>query len=188
MAREGILTVYDIDDAKIKVVTADTSSGITYGSAVDVPGIQSISMQLEITNKQLYGDAKELDTATNVRAATGACRHAQISLPLLAALLGQSTPSTSGSSPNETLEVDILGTDKPAYFKLEGQCKYQGGPLVGGSGDAHMVIHKAKITNIQQEWQSEEYAIVSFDFRAIPTIYNSKCVTFRENETAAAIS
>lgn len=187
MARDGILTLFNIDDAKVWPITADTSSAYTLGSGVDVPGIQSLSMQPEFLSKELVGDASILDEYSKLRKITGSVRHGQISLPLLAILTGGSN-ADSGVTPNEVKTFTWEGADLPGYFKMEGQCKYLGGGDAGGSGDAHFILYKVKMTNLQIEAQSEDYAVVSFDYSAIPSAYSDKVLEIIENETASALA
>lgn len=183
MARDGILTLFGIRDATVKPITADSSAAYTLGAGVDVPGIQSISMQPEFLAKELVGDDAILDQYSKLRKVTGSVKHAQISLPLLAILSGGSN-QTSGSTPNEKMTFTWSGADLPGYFQLEGMCRYLGGSDAGGTGDAHFRFHKVKMTNLQVEPQSEDYAMVSFDFTAIPSSYTDIVLEIEENETA----
>lgn len=187
MARDGILTLFGISDAKIWPLTADSASAYTPGTGVDVPGIQSISMQPEFLAKELVGDDEILDEYSKLRKITGSVKHAQISLPLLAILTGGAN-ATSGTTPNEKMTFTWSGDDLPGYFKMEGQSTYLGGDDAGGTGDAHFIFYKCKMSNLQVEPQSEDYAMVSFDFVAIPSSYSGKVLEIEENETAVAVT
>lgn len=185
MAQDGLLTPFGLADAKISPLTADTAATLTYGTAYDVPGIQSISFNPDFLDKELRGDDMILDQYTKLESISGTVKHAKVSFSVLDTIMG-GTVSDSGSTPNEKRTYELLGTDTLGYWKIEGQVAYKGGESTGG--DFHITFHKAKITKFQQEYTSEDYAQISFDFKAIATTYNSKIFTAEENETAVSIS
>lgn len=187
MARDGLMTLFNLDDAKLWPITADTASVYTLGTGVDIPGIQSITMQPEFLTKELPGDARIIDYYSKFRKLTGSVRHAQLSLAVLEQLSGGSV-ADSGTSPNEKRTFTWSGSNLPKYIKLEAQVKYLGSADAGGSGDFHLTIFKAKMSNFQVELQNEDYAVVSFDYEAIPTNFDDKVIEMVENETAEAIS
>jgi hypothetical protein len=45
MAANTSTISFDVHDCKVYPVTADATGGITYGAAVDVPGIQEVSVE-----------------------------------------------------------------------------------------------------------------------------------------------
>jgi len=186
MARDGIVTLYNIDDCKIGKITVDTASTLTYASLIDVPGITEISCSATIVTKDLPGDAKILDVYTKATKWSGSCNHAQVSMPVLEVLLG-GTFAASGSTPNETGVYTQLGANVPNYFKIEGQVKYLGGGDAQGGGDFHILFPKCKMTGFSLGTKNEDYATISFTFDAIPTVNGDKSLIITENETAAVI-
>lgn len=187
MARDGVLTLFNIDDAKISRLTADTASALTYANAKDVPGITKIGIKPVYLNKELKGDAKILDTYSKCEKITVSVSHAQISLDVLEVLTG-GTNTDSGTTPNEKRTFTLKGAHLPNFFKLEGQIKYMGGPDAGGSGDSHHILKKGKCTSWEVEFQNEEYAIVSFEADFFPTINDDIILELVENETTVAIT
>lgn len=183
---DGILTPFNVDDLKISKLLTDPEGGsATYDAPIDVPGIQSISFEPDFLEKELMGDAKVLDTYSKLRFITGQVKHGRISLPVLAVLTG-GTLAASGSTPNTQKKLTLKGTDLPGYFLLEAVVEYLGGD--DNDGDYHTRFLKTKMTKFQIEHQGEDYAIVSFDFKAIPLNSNGDLVELIENETAVAIA
>lgn len=187
MPRDGVVTLFNVDDAKISKLTLDTSGSLTYANAKDVPGITNISMKPEFLTKELPGDAKILDYYSKMRKIAGSVKHAQLSLDVLEVLAG-GTNTDSGVTPNEKRTFTLKGASIPNYFKLEGQVKYLGGSDAGGSGDFHAILKKCKVTSWEIEFQNEDYAVVSFDYEAIPTTNDDIVLELIENETAADIT
>lgn len=194
MARTGILTLRDIDDAKLSVIATDTpSGGLTFSAIIDIPGIQEFNIKFEFETGELKGDASVLDYFSKAKSLQGSVKNAQIGLAALAALSGGTTLAT-GSSPNESLEFVVSGDDLPNWVKIEGQCKYQGGLQTGGSGDAHFVGWKLKMSNFEIGLKTDEYVIASFEVVGIntnwvdPAVNKRRMFSIKENETATAIN
>jgi hypothetical protein len=186
MARDGIVTLFNVDDCKIKKITTDTSASLAFGTNTDVPGISNLSIKPEFLSKELYGDAQILDTYSKLRKITGSVKHAMLSFPVLAIITGGAVTDT-GITPNEVGTFNWLGANLPPFWHLECTVNYQGGLDAGGTGDFHFVIHKGKMTNFEIEAQGEDYATVSFDFEGIPCKNNDKVMSLVENETAVAL-
>ena len=186
MAQDGVLTPLGLADVKIAQMLTDPVGGIaTYGPSWDVPGGQSISFTPDFLEKELRGDNKVLDQYSKVQSISGSCKHAKISLALQAIFMG-GTISDSGVTPNEKRTLTVLGSDKPSYFRMEGLVDYRGGEALGG--DFHIVLTKVKIVKFQTEFQSEDYATVSFDFKGIPRDADDVLYTMEENETLTPLT
>lgn len=183
---DGIASLFGVSDAKIsKMLTDPTGGAATYDAAVDVPGIQSVSMSPEFTTKELPGDDEIVDIYSKIKKITGSVKHGQISLPVLAIIMGGAISDT-GVTPNRVRTWDLVGTDKAPSWKLEAQITYLGQDSTGG--DWHTILYRCKVTKLQVEAQGEDYAIVSFDFDAIPLKSNGKLWTKVENETAVSVA
>lgn len=183
---DGILTPFNVDDLKISKLLTDPEGGsATYDAPIDCPGIQSISFEPDFLEKELMGDAQVLDTYSKMRFITGQVKHGRISLPLLAVLTGGAL-SNSGSTPNTQKKLTLNQANIPGFFKMEAVVEYLGGD--DNDGDYHTVFLKTKMTKFSIEHQGEDYAIVSFDFKAIPQRATGDVVELIENETAVAIA
>ena len=155
------------------MLTDPAGGAATYGPAYDIPGAQSMSFKPDFLDKELRGDNKVLDQYSKVQSISGSAKHAKISMALMAIFMG-GTVSDSGVSPNEKRTLTVLGSDKPSYFSLEGQVDYRGGEALGG--DFHARFPKVKVSNFSCEFQSEDYAVVSFDWKAIPRSSDGRAV------------
>lgn len=184
MAQDGVSALFGITDAKIARLLTDNGAGTTYENPKDIPGIQSIQFSPEFLEKELHGDDELLDIYSKLKSLTGTVKHGKISLDVLALLMG-GIVTDGGSSPNEYREMEVFGTSIPGYFLLEGQITYRGGDDPGG--DWHVSFWKGKISKFQLECQGEDYAIVSFDYKAIPRAFDKKLFKIRENQTAVPI-
>ena len=175
--------VLGIDDAKIFQLTADDASSLTYDSAIDVPGIQQIMLSPSFTEKGLKGDEKIMDYYIKLDLIQWAFHSAKISLDVLAILEGGTITST-GSTPNQVHTYNVKDTSTPQYFKLEAKASYSAGEV----GDFHLKLYKCKANNVDIEYSTQSYAIVSASGLAIPTIHDGNIKDYIINETAASIS
>lgn len=185
MARDGIYATYGIRDAKVFPLTADPSGGSpTYGSGVDLPGIQEVSLSEEFINAELKGDDRTVAIYSKPDKLTGTIRMAKDSYPAFLAMLG-GTVTNSGSTPNEKVTYKRQGADLPGYFKLEGQATLADD---NQSGDHHLVIYKAKVTGMNRTRSGEDFGQVEFTYMAIPLDSTDDLYDLVENETAVTIS
>jgi len=172
-----------LDDVKIFEVTADTSESLTYGSAVDVPGMQGIDLAPNYIHKPLMQDEEVDGYYSKLQSVSWSFANAKVSLDVLHLLEGGSI-TTSGSTPNEKHTFTLSDTSEPKYFKLEGKINYSTEAI----GDFHLVLYKCKALSVQVGYRAQNYAVVSASGIAIPTVNNGKVRDYVVNETAAAIS
>lgn len=170
-----------INDLKIAKITADTTTSITFGTLVDIPGIQTLSLTPSFIEKDLRGDEAVLDRYTKLDYISWTINNALMSLDALAIFFG-GTITTSGTGATEKNVFTVLSTDIPQYFKLEGQTKYT------DAGDVHIVLFKCKASKVDYELKGEDYAMVSASGIAIPTINNGKVKEITFNATATPIA
>ena len=172
-----------LDDVKIFELTNDNASSLTYGSAVDVAGMQNIDLKPNYVQKQLMQDEEIDGIYQKLKAITWAFSNAKVSLDALNILEG-GTVTTSGTTPNEIHTFTLSEDSEPKYFKLEGKIDYSTDAI----GDFHLVLYKCKALQVEVAYRAQNYAIVSAAGIAIPTVNNSKIRDYVMNETAAAIS
>jgi hypothetical protein len=172
-----------VDDAKIFELTADTSSALTYGSAIDVPGIQKIDLTPKFTERGLKGDEKILDYYVHLDLIAWEIHSAKISLDVLAILEG-GTITSSGTTPNQSNTYTVKDSSTPKYFKIEAKANYTAGEV----GDFHMRLFKCKATSVDIDYTTQDYAIVTARGIALPTVNNGNIKEYVINETATAIS
>jgi len=175
--------VLGIDDAQIFQLTADSSSALTYGTAIDVPGIQKIEIAPSTTQKELSKDEQVLDYYVKTDYFYWAINSAKISLDVLAILEG-GTVTTTGNTPKQVYTYSINESSVPNYFKLEAKANYSAGAV----GDFHLKLYKCKANNVDIQYQASDYAIISATGVAIATTHDGRMKDYVINETAAAIS
>src|SRR5690242_566361 len=85
-----------LDDLKVYVVgVADA-----LGTAVDVPGAQSLEWSVKPDSDELRGDNQVIALVRNPKSVSGTIRIAKINLPAIAAMVG-GTVGTGGSGATE---------------------------------------------------------------------------------------
>lgn len=188
MARAGVVHCYDIDDSRIKMITADTDSGLTHGTVIDNPGIQEMELEISMIEGESYGDGRVLDRFSRVEKVTGSCKNAKLSHAVVAAIMaGQTT--NSGTTPNEQ-QITAIGPSNLPYFEWDFQTLYVGSDG-SSSGDAHVIVHKCKIVKFKLGRKAKDYQEVSFDWEGIPLNFQEvgwnfrRVISFVENETAS---
>ena len=175
--------VLGINDCKIGKLTADSGAAPTYDTLKDVPGITSLKLTPTFVEKELKGDESIIDKYSRLEKIDWSIEHAKISLDVYAIMQG-GTVTASGTAPNQKQVYDLLSTDLPSYFKLEGQISYAD----TGIGDIHVLLHKCKATKVDLEFKTEEYAVISASGTAIGTASNKKVLSMTFNETKTAIA
>jgi hypothetical protein len=179
--------LFAVSDCKISKLTADPAGGTaTYATAVDVPGIKTMSIGGDVNTVELRGDNQSLDQNSVLGSLTVSVEHAKISLDVLDVLLGTTT-TDSGTTPNMIATTVLLGTNTMNYFKIEGKTPTAGADTV--TGDLHFVLHKCILSSFPDLGLAEEdYQTVSFEAVAIPLLANAKSLSIVANETAVVIS
>jgi hypothetical protein len=178
------LSLFSVQDLKLFPMLSDGPGGTAYDDGLDVPGIQQLGMSPEFLEKELQGDAERLDVYSKLLGMTLKVQHGQVSLRVLAALLG-ATRTVTGSGATEVEELILGQADIPGYFKLAGRVDYLGS---GVSGDYHSEFLKGKVNNFSIEHQGEDYAQVSFEVKLVRRLSDGKMAILRRNSTATPIA
>ncbi|MCR4398934.1 MAG: phage tail protein [Firmicutes bacterium] len=168
-----------LKDCRIAALTDDSGAEPTYGTSVDLPGIQTLELTPEMDVKTLEGDGEILDVYSKVRLVGFTWNSAKIPLDALAVLLG-GTVTESGTTPNQKA-VYSLGDENPQWFKIEGQAVY----VEDGLGDVHVTLYKCKCTGGAAFSLGTDFAVLKATGQAIRAASNRKLldVTFNETET-----
>ena len=152
---------FDVKDCKVYSVATDpqstaTPGATTYGSAIDVPGIQEVSLEPNFITNELKGDGGVvLAKKGKIDRLNFSCTYSELSLDVLAILLGVAATEGTGTGDAETITMPIDDTSLP-YFKIAfliddlqtsgealatvvvtlQKCQLTGGSLVSGSTDS----------------------------------------------------
>jgi hypothetical protein len=189
MPLSHVTKLYAVSDAKITPMTADPAGGTTtYGTAIDVPGIKSVTLSGTVNTKSLRGDNTLLDSRSALQDLTLAVENAKVSLDLLPVII-DGTTTDSGSTPNMVATYNLLGSDNaPPYFKFEAATPADGGDTIGG--DVHIILWKCTLAGLPDlGFAEEDYRTVGFSAVCSPQLGSAnKWFTLLANETAVVIS
>ena len=162
MAANSSTISFDVQDCKVYPVTADVAGGITYGAAVDVPGIQEVSVEPNFISVELKGDGKVLAKKGKVDRLNFSATYSELSLPVLATIFGGSV-STGGSGSSETASYEFDGQSLP-NFKIE----FLVNDLESDLAEMAFVLNKCQITGgTIMSGSTDNFSTPSFDAEAI---------------------
>ena len=150
MAASQSTITFDVQDCKVYPITADATGGITYGAAIDVPGVQEVSVEPNFVTVELKGDGKVLAKKGKIDRLNFSATYSELALDVLATIFGGSVAS-GGSGSTETATYTFDGSSLP-YFKVEflvndleselselvftlAKCQVTGGTIMSGSTD-----------------------------------------------------
>lgn len=151
MAASQSTITFDVHDCKVYPVTTDAAGGITYGAAIDVPGIQEVSVEPNFVTVELKGDGKVLAKKGKIDRLNFSATYSELALDVLSTIFG-GTVAAAGSGSTETATYTFDGTSLP-YFKVEflvndlesdlaelvftlAKCQVTGGTIMSGSTDS----------------------------------------------------
>jgi hypothetical protein len=144
----------------------------TYGAAVDVPGINSISVDPNIVSAEIKGDGgKLIGFKSRIDRMNCSVGYAQLSLDVLEVLTGQTmTTGTDNEIP--------FDTDELPKFKLECQIL----DTADDVGDVHLILYVCRMTGGTFLGQSSDaFGNPTFDLTAFspqhPTTAMGKAIT-----------
>ena len=172
--------ILGINDAKISKILTDDSTAVTYAIPIDIPGVTSLRITPKFIEKELKGDETILDVYSKLVSIDWSFEGAKMSLAALAVIMGGAVES-GGITPEATQTYSLNTTDRPSFFKLEGQSTYT------DAGDIHVVLHKCKANKCDYELKGEDYATVTASGKAIGTVKDSKIKDIIVNETVTPI-
>lgn len=174
--------ILQLKDVKIAELTTDADPPV-YGNLIDVPGIQTLEVTPHMEEVELRGDDQILDIWARVDYIEWSWKNAKVPLDVFKLLLGGSV-ALSGTAPNQKQVYSLGGTDKPVWFKLEGQAVY----VEEGLGDVHVVLCKCKCTGGAGFTLGDGFALVTAKGKAIPLAVQGKLIDIVFNETATEIA
>lgn len=180
MALAGTRLPYGLRD--VKVATLD-SAGVK-GSLVDLPNAQTLEFQEATETQELRGDDVVVAQRVSVNAVEWTLESGGISFEAYTVIAGGTIAST-GTTPNIKKTWTRLGTDTYPDFFAEGQAMSESG------GDHHLVIYRAKASQISGSHADQEFWVSSAEGVGIPTLTAEdvgKVWAMVANETAAAIA
>jgi len=154
--------VYSLDDVAVAKMTDPSATPETYDSWVDVPGIQKLTLRLNVTSlKELRGDNQVLCHGGGKPSTVEvSADNAVISIDAMEAIM-PGTASEGGATPNETVQFIIDNTTSPHWFKLAGVA----GEVDGGS--VMVVTYKLRLDSFDFELSDENFVIPKFSAKGV---------------------
>lgn len=177
--------VYDVEDAKVALLTQDNATGVTYGALIDVPGIAEVSLDPNLVTAELKGDggrviAKKGKTDRMTFSAT----YGKLAMDVIRTILGGAVVAT-GVTPNQKNTWDLLSGTSLPYFLLA----FQITDVDLGIGDVHVTLHKCQLTGgTLITGSTDSFGQPTLDLEAIGTENARKMCTVAINETTAALA
>lgn len=176
-----------LDDCKIYPILSDTASEYTVGTGIDVPTVQSINIEFEVDEKELFGDEQVRDMYSKAKKVQWSIECGELDLDVQAALMG-GTVTASGSSPNQQQRYGYTLGALNNYVQIAGKISYT--DELNDVGDLHIHILKAKVNKNSFSEASDEYGTVSFGGNGINTTYNfpdGRALYYTINETGSEL-
>jgi hypothetical protein len=162
--RETVL--FDVSDYKVyPLLTDSVSASPTYGAAIDVPGINKVSVDPNLITAELAGDAKVIAKRGKTDRIKVSALYGKLSLNVLVAIMGGAvTDSGTGSTEEATYDLLASAASLP-YFKSE----FKVDDLDTGLATVHCVLPKCQLTGAKLIDQAyTNFGQPSFDLEAIP--------------------
>jgi hypothetical protein len=111
----------------------------SYGTAVDVPSIQMMNVELEMQTGRVEGDDRRTALASRVIGGKARMRFVSVNFSILEVIFGI-TLTDSGTTPNQGQMLEIPAGDRLPYLGICGKALAE-----EGDGDLHVFIPMAKI-------------------------------------------
>lgn len=183
--------VFDIDDCKVYALLTDpTGAPPTYGAAIDVPGISQVSLDPNFVTAELKGDGQVIAKRGRIDKLGFSCTYGKLSLDVLDILIGSSTVTSGGVTPNRTQVLMLAAPSALAEFKIE----FRIVDLDQGIGSLNVVLYRCVLTGgTLLGGSTDQFGQPSFTAEAVPV--NGTVETIARpmarislHETASAVS
>lgn len=180
MAADKSTITFDVADCKVYPLLTDTAGEITYGPAVDVTGIQEVTVEANFVTAEIKGDGgKVLAKKGKVDRLNFSATYSELSLDVLSTIFGGEV-TTAGSGSSETATYTFNSRSLP-YFKVE----FLVNDIEASLAEIVMTLEKCQVTGGSiMSGSTDNFSQPSFDAEAILTNYttNFGTVEFREAE------
>lgn len=183
-----VTKLYSVQDCKISPLLTDPAGGTaTYGTSIDVPGIQQMAISGSVEVKKLRGDNGPLATNAQLTEISVQVTNAKLSLDVLVAILGGAV-TDSGTTPAQKSVWGLTAANATLPpFKLEGITPPNGVDIIGG--DLHWVLYKCSLTAFPDlGFADEDFRTTGFTAGCDPLLSTGKWIDAVLNETLVPIS
>lgn len=147
-----------LDDLGVYVLTNDVA-----GSKIDIPGVRSLSFNVDSDSDQLEGDNQIIAVVRNPKSLSGSVELGKINLAGMAAFVG-GTAGTAGSTPNQITSLDESSAAPARYVQIIGQAYSQD----SNNSAYRVLIKKALVTGGPNETMSvNDWNTPTLDFEGV---------------------
>lgn len=153
--------IFGIKSLKIAELLTDVEgSAPTYGTAVDVVGIQSLTVKKNSTEKKSKGDEKTLAVHYSFEDFDVSWNNAEVPTKAIEIIEGTAAAVESGT-PADTLTITESGNDNGKYFKIMAMAKE-------GTNVKNVGVQLFKVRGtFTYDLKGEDYTVCSFSGKAI---------------------
>lgn len=152
--------VFDVNDAKVWSLTADQDDAPVYGTAIDVPGIASASMDPNFQTSELKGDATIIAKKGRLDKFNMSNTYGRLSMPVMAAILG----GTVTGDVDAEMDYRYKGGTPLPYFAYGVNML----DVEAGLGSIQVIVFKAQVTGGTLLGQSSDnFGQPTFDIEGI---------------------
>jgi hypothetical protein len=184
MAADKSTITFDVADCKVYAMLTDTGMEATYDDAVDVPGIQEVTVEANFVTAELKGDGgKVLAKKGKIDRLNFSATYSELSLDVMSVIYGGAT-STAGTGSNETASYSFNSRSLP-YFKVE----FLINDIESDLAEIAMVLDKCQVTGGSiMGGSTDNFSQPKFDAEAILSAYTGNFGTVEFREAATGLS
>ena len=184
MAADKSTITFDVADCKVYAMLTDTDMEATYDDAVDVPGIQEVTVEANFVTAELKGDGgKVLAKKGKIDRLNFSATYSELSLEVMAVIYGGTT-STAGTGSSETASYSFNSRSLP-YFKVE----FLINDIESDLAEIAMVLDKCQVTGGSiMGGSTDNFSQPKFDAEAILSAYTGNFGTVEFREAATGLS
>lgn len=187
MPLSHVSKVFAVKDAKIDKLLTDPGSGAaTYGPALDVPGIKTVSVGGDVFTAELRGDNTRLDYQAGLSGIEVSFDYAKLSLDVLAVWMGGAV-TDAGVAPSQTADYELTADNAAfSYFRFRAVSAAADSP----TGDVLLTLHKCILSEFPEGlgMEEEDYRTFSTSAAAVPLLGTKRWLSVSLRETAAPIA
>lgn len=172
MSASGSLAEYGIKHLSVSPLTADspTAAAPVYGTAIDVPGIQSFSYELNYTSETLTGDDRILATQSALESASIDIEFAKVSHAVKAIIEGGTHTLASTPSGKSSSQYALSGGSEAQYFRIDAVLTKTDTP----NTCVRVVFYKCKLNSAGGERAYGAFKTNSFSCEAVACASNDR--------------
>lgn len=150
------------------------------GTTVALPAPKQLTTTFQVVSGMERGGGTIVDAQAYIEGVEAAFQAGGWPLEALPIILGLTPGSVTGSSPNQSQEIDVLAGDSLPYFEVIGRA------FTGKGGDIHVYLPSAKIMSgfAFQMQDGANYTAPEIVLQVIPDPVTRRLARIKPHETA----